>query len=63
MLVVPLHKVLKLSDLSDEETTDMFLVIQRIQNAFEKYYNTSANNIFIKEGCEVSPLINMFSIS
>jgi len=54
VLIMPIRKVSKLSDLIDSETADIFFVVQRIQNAFEKCYSTSANTMFLKEESDVS---------
>ncbi|CEF68424.1 Nitrilase homolog 1 [Strongyloides ratti] len=52
VLICPIRYVKRLSDLTDEETCDIFLVAKKIQTALEKYLNSTACTISCQDGID-----------
>ena len=48
VLVSPLRNVPKLADLSQEEVSDLFLLVQTVETFLEKYYGVSSTTISIQ---------------
>jgi bis(5'-adenosyl)-triphosphatase len=49
-LVCPVRKVEKLSDLSEEELTDLFKVVQKVEVFSQKFYKVDSSTVSIQNG-------------
>lgn len=52
VLIVPFRKVERLKELSDEESVDFMMTLQKISQFIEKKYQADALNIAIQDGPE-----------
>ena len=52
VLVSPVRVVPRFSQLSPEETTDLFLTVQRVAKTIERVYRASALNVAIQDGVD-----------
>ncbi|RMD43006.1 hypothetical protein DV735_g2089, partial [Chaetothyriales sp. CBS 134920] len=52
VLVSPVRRVPRLSQLSAQETTDLFLTVQRVAKTIERVYNASALNVAVQDGVD-----------
>lgn len=52
VLVSPRRVVPRLSDLSSEEVSDLFLTVQRVARMIEKTYDASAMNVALQDGVD-----------
>lgn len=50
VLVAPFRAVEKLTELSNDEVGDLFLVVQKVQKVIEQVYNTNSSSIVIQDG-------------
>ncbi|TMS38267.1 hypothetical protein L596_005031 [Steinernema carpocapsae] len=50
VLISPLRDVLRLNELTDEETADLFIVAKRVQSVIEKVYGTTSSTIAVQDG-------------
>lgn len=50
VLVAPFRPALRLCDLSTEEVQDLFLVVQKVQQAVEKHFGASSSTVSIQDG-------------
>lgn len=50
MLVAPHRTVPKFTELSNDEVTDLFLVVQKVQKAIEQLHNSNSSSIVIQDG-------------
>lgn len=50
MLVSPLRQVKRLTDLSDQETADLFVVAKKVQKMLETIYETNSATICVQDG-------------
>uniref|UniRef100_A0A0N5A7V0 Nitrilase and fragile histidine triad fusion protein NitFhit n=1 Tax=Syphacia muris TaxID=451379 RepID=A0A0N5A7V0_9BILA len=50
VLVSPIRMVHRLTDLTDCETADLFIVAKKIQAMLEKYYGTSSSSVAVQDG-------------
>jgi bis(5'-adenosyl)-triphosphatase len=57
VLVSPIRVVPKLKDLTPEEITDLFKVVQKVGNALEKHYNVTSLTIAVQDGPEAGQTI------
>lgn len=57
-LVCPVRRVPRLSELSDNETADLFLTVKRISCMLEKVYQADALNVAIQDGAEAGQSVN-----
>ncbi len=52
VLVSPARVTPRLSQLNQQETTDLFLTVQRVSRMIERVYNASALNVAIQDGVD-----------
>ena len=52
VMVSPLRVVPRLSDLSQDEVTDLFLTVQRVARMLERVYHASSLNIALQDGID-----------
>jgi bis(5'-adenosyl)-triphosphatase len=52
VLVCPTRCVPRLSQLTDEETTDLFLSVKRVSRTMERLYNASSLNVAVQDGVD-----------
>ncbi|RMZ90915.1 hypothetical protein DV736_g1878, partial [Chaetothyriales sp. CBS 134916] len=52
VLVSPVRRVPRLSQLSPQETSDLFLTVQRVARTIERVYKASALNVAIQDGVD-----------
>ncbi|KAF2094060.1 HIT-like protein [Rhizodiscina lignyota] len=52
VLVSPLRRVPRLSDLTSSEVCDLFLAVQRVSRMIERVYKASALNVAIQDGSD-----------
>uniref|UniRef100_A0A1I8AMZ5 Nitrilase and fragile histidine triad fusion protein NitFhit n=1 Tax=Steinernema glaseri TaxID=37863 RepID=A0A1I8AMZ5_9BILA len=50
VLVAPINKVERLTDLTDEETADLFIVAKRVQKMLEKAHKTNSSTVAVQDG-------------
>ncbi|VDM39733.1 unnamed protein product [Toxocara canis] len=50
VLVSPVRKAVRLTDLTDEETADLFIVSKKIQAMIESHYNTTSSSVSVQDG-------------
>lgn len=50
VLISPLRKATRLTDLTDCETADLFIVAKRIQTVLESHYQTSSSTVSVQDG-------------
>jgi bis(5'-adenosyl)-triphosphatase len=52
VLVCPARRVPRISQLTPDETADLFLSVQRVSRTIERVYNASALNVAIQDGVD-----------
>lgn len=52
VLVSPLRRVLRLTDLSVDETADLFLAVRRVARMVERVYTATSLNIAVQDGVD-----------
>lgn len=57
-LVCPVRRTARLSDLSDPETTDLFLTVKRVSRMLERVYHADALNVAVQDGAEAGQSVN-----
>ena len=57
VLVSPLRSVQRLSDLTPDETTDLFLLVRRVGRMVERVYNATSLNIAIQDGVDAGQTV------
>ncbi|CAD5226767.1 unnamed protein product [Bursaphelenchus xylophilus] len=50
VLVSPIRKVKRLTDLDDKETADLFIVAKKVQKVLEDHYNLTSTTVCIQDG-------------
>ena len=50
VLVSPLRLVEKFKDLSDQETADLFITVQKVAKMLEEHYKLTSSNITLQDG-------------
>lgn len=57
-LIIPVRRVPRLSQLTDTETTDLFLTVKRVSRTLERVYAASALNVAVQDGVEAGQSVN-----
>ncbi|KAK5938940.1 Dinucleoside triphosphate hydrolase [Knufia obscura] len=57
-LICPVRRVPRLSQLSDNETTDLFLTVKRVSRMLERVYKADALNVAVQDGVEAGQSVN-----
>jgi len=52
VLCSPIRQALKLTDLTDQETADLFIIAKKVQSAIEKFYRVSSSMVCIQDGVD-----------
>nr|CAD7196777.1 unnamed protein product [Timema douglasi] len=57
VLVAPIRCSLRLSDMTSEEISDMFLMVQKVQCVMEKIHQASSSSIVVQDGKDAGQTI------
>lgn len=57
VLISPKRVTERLTDLSDSETADMFIVAKKVQAMLEKHHNVKASTICVQDGKEAGQTV------
>lgn len=57
-LICPVRRAARLSELSDPETTDLFLTVKRVSRMLERVYRADALNVAVQDGVEAGQSVN-----
>lgn len=63
VLVCPTRCVPRLSQLSSEETADLFLAVKRVSRTMERIYNASSLNIAVQDGVDAGQSVPHVQVS
>lgn len=58
VLICPKRVALRLTDLSDEETADLFVTAKKVQRMLEKHHGVSSSTVCIQDGPEAGQTVN-----
>lgn len=58
VLVAPLRPALRLGDLSADEVSDLFLLVQRVQSAIERHFGARSSTVGLQDGPDAGRTID-----
>lgn len=50
VLVIPKQNVEKLGDLSEEQVSDLFMTVQKVEKVLNKVYHTTSSTVSVQNG-------------
>nr|CAD7593158.1 unnamed protein product [Timema genevievae] len=62
VLVAPIRCSLRLSDMTSEEISDMFLMVQKVQCVMEKIHQSASSSIVVQDGKDAGQTIKKFFV-